>query len=727
MKHRTPTILSLLMLMGIMLVACATPPSQGNGGSSGFTTEGTYHPSYPFDPDTELSPRHFGSEEDFAAFVRSSQTSGSLGGVYLQRSGAMAMDSSAGAPTPAKEAMESSGDGDFSGTNNQVAGVDEGDILKTDGEYIYTVTGNTLFIIKAVPGESAEVTATIDLEYQPQGLFIRENNVVVFGSFWDQDYFKKHDLRPQSGMTYVRVYDVADRQSPEMIDEYIIEGSYAQSRMIDGTMYFVITSYIDSRNPTLPVILRDGVSTSVRAQDIAYYPMPYQNPQIATIHKIDLDNLDNMNSVAVMVESMQTMYMSEDALYIASAEYINEWQIRQKISMEMLKPRLGERDLAIISKIERTDDDVLSPQEKENKIYQVYSDFMTYSMTYDEQNDFNEEVEKKLKEQMEKYEAQEYTVLHKVNIQNGNLEVGETGKIPGRLNNQFALDESDGYLRAATTVSPRWWGRPMPMMEAAVASDDVLVDEKMMVAPQWNTESTNNVYVLDENMEIVGSIKGIAKGESIYSTRFIGERLYMVTFRQVDPFFVIDLSNPKSPRVLGELKVPGFSRYLHPYDDNIVIGLGRDATESGRQEGLKISLFDVSNVEKPKEIAQWVSKEDDAQSGAEWEHKAFLFDREKELLVIPASSYDWRSGSNKQQYNGAMVFRITENDISLRGIVDHSTGTQNYGTLVERSLYIGDLLYTKSPNLLRINEIDDLTSVQRVTLESKSSGPYPVY
>lgn len=719
------------MLASVLLVACTTPTPNGNTGSSGFTTEGTYHPSYPFDPDSDLSPRHFDSEEEFASFVRSSQSGNGYGG-YLQRGG-IALDSAVGAPAPTKAVSESSesssggSDGDFSGTNNQVAGVDEGDILKTDGEYIYTVTGNTLFLIKAVPGESAEITATIDLEHQPQGLFIQGDRLAVFGSFWDQEYFKEHDLRPQSGMTYLRVYDVTDRQAPEMMEEYLIEGSYAQSRMIDGTMYFVITSYLDSRNPSLPIILRDGIAKSISAQSIAYYPMPYQNPQIATVHKVDINTLGDADSLALMVESMQTMYMSENALYIASAEYINEWQIRQEITMEMLKMRLTERDLAVIAKIEKADDDVLSLQEKQGKIFQVYSDFMMYSMTYEEQNDFNENVEKELTERMEEFEAQEYTVLHKIDISNDRFAVAETGKIPGRLNNQFALDEHGGYLRVATTISPRWWNRPMPMMEDAVASDEMIATSKIAM-PQVNTESTNNVYVLSEEMDVVGSIKEIAKGESIYSTRFIGDRLYMVTFRQVDPFFVIDLSNPRNPRILGELKVPGFSRYLHPYDDNIVIGIGRDATDSGRQEGLKISLFDVSNVEKPREIAQWVSKEDNAQSSAEWEHKAFLFDREKELLVIPASSYDWRgSGNGVQQYNGAMVFHITEDDISLRGIVDHSFGTQNYGTLVERSLYIGDLLYTKSPNLLRINEIDDLRSVSRVALESKNSGPYPVY
>ena len=199
----------------------------------------------------------------------------------------------------------------------------------------------------------------------------------------------------------------------------------------------------------------------------------------------------------------------------------------------------------------------------------------------------------------------------------------------------------------------------------------------------------------------------------------------MVTFRQVDPFFVIDLSDPANIKELGKLKIPGFSRYLHPYDENTIIGLGREATETGRQQGLKISLFDVSDVENPKETAKFAAKEQYASSTAEFEHKAFLFSREKELLAIPAYNYDFRkSGDN---YNGAMVFKITKESIELRGIIDHSSGSGNYySPQVERSLYINELLYTKSEGLLRINKIDDLSKVKNIELTGSEGGPYTI-
>jgi uncharacterized secreted protein with C-terminal beta-propeller domain len=267
-------------------------------------------------------------------------------------------------------------------------------------------------------------------------------------------------------------------------------------------------------------------------------------------------------------------------------------------------------------------------------------------------------------------------------------------------------------------------------MVEVVADEAVETTEKAApsVLPLEPTQSSNNIYTLDMGLEVLDKLEGLALGEQIFSTRFIGDRLYMVTFRQVDPFFVIDLSNPNDIKELGKLKIPGFSRYLHPYDDDTIIGIGRDATATGRQEGLKISLFDVANPEKPVEKAKWVADDDYSQSTAEWEHKAFLFDREKELLVIPVYSYSRDYADSKEKYNGAMVFRITPEDVDLRGIIDHSTGTQYYyRSLVERSLWIDDLLYTKSPSLLRVNDIDTLVSVQNVTLNAKNTSPYPVY
>jgi inhibitor of cysteine peptidase len=380
-----------------------------------------------------------------------------------------------------------------------------------------------------------------------------------------------------------------------------------------------------------------------------------------------------------------------------------------------LAPKLTASDKQLIEKIKETDDEVLSQAEKESKILQIVQTYVSY-MGEKEQQDFNDEVDTELQAKLDSYEYMEYTVINKVSVDNGDIEIVANGKVPGQVNNQFSMDEYNDVLRIATTINQRW---------------------SYYKGESQSTESTNNVFTLDKDLNVLDSLKGLAKGETIQSTRFMGDRLYMVTFRQTDPFFVIDLSNPKDITELGKLKIPGFSKYLHPYDANTIIGIGRDTSATGATRGLKISLFDVTDVENPKEIAKFVTDEQYAQSTAEYEHKAFLFSKANNLLVIPAYSYSYNNCwggrcpmDSTQDYNGAMVFKVTKTEITLRGIIDHSMAKGNnygyYQAAVERSLYIQDELYTKSPNLLRINKIDDLSKVKNIDLESATTV-YPVY
>lgn len=722
MAFRSTSILVVLALL--LLVGCATPPEQ-------VKTTGTYVPPGTFDPGMDVSARSFGSPEELAAFAKAYEGRGGwMGGSGVGIAVRATMEAADADQTAAAPSAGSANRG-FSGTNVQVEGVDEADLLKTDGEYIYTVSDGTLFIIKAYPGEEAEVVKTVDFENAPQGLFIEGDRMAVFGHFWNETYFKQHDLRPHSGMTYLSIYDISDRSAPQLVKEFKFEGYYFQARLKDGDMYLVAVSGLEARPSPMPIILESGaggdVLRSVPVSDIAYYPLPYDNPQLATVHAVDLATFE-LDSKSVTVEGGHTMYMSHENIYLASTEHINEWTLRMEIMAEVLEPRLSPAEQERIRKIRAADEDVLTPSEKEGKVFQVYEEHMRF-LEQEERKAVEEEIDRELKEALEQYESMEYTIIHKLAIDDGTVMVGPTGKIAGQLSSQFAMDEHDGVLRVATTLNQRWswWlaeqeaARPAP--DAPVARD---ADAKMIAPPMPAQESLNNVYALDSDLEVIGSLEGLAEGERIFSTRFMGDRLYMVTFRQVDPFFVIDLSDPRNIRELGELKIPGFSRYLHPYDENTIIGIGREATELGRQQGLKISLFDVSDVSRPREVAKWVSEEEQVQSQAEWEHKAFLFDREKELLVIPASSYDWERSTG--QYNGAMVFRITRDDIELRGIVDHGTGSQQwYGPQTERSLYIEELLYTKSRGLLRINRISDLGSVKNITLTPSAKAPYPVY
>ncbi len=737
-----------LKTTGILLVASMLLLTACSPGTNPTTDFREAPPSIEtLDPRAPLELHTFSSEEQLKAFLRSHRDEYSAGqSLYFARSSAQV-----GAPVPtmaqevSTDSVKTVGGGDgYSTTNNQVAGVDEADIIKTDGKFIYTTSGNTLFIVSA--GSDAAVVSRTDLSYQPSGLFIEGDRLMVFLSVWDSNYFSKLGIRPRNSVTVARIYDTTDRAKPTQVTEYTLEGNYNQARLVGSTAYVVLSSTPDWREP-MPLLLRDGERITQSATDIAILPYPYSSVQYASVHAIPF-NGDALRSKTVTVDGQPTVYMSASgSIYLASTKYISEWELRSAILQEIVEPKLSSADRSLIAKIHAADSEVISAAEKKSKIQQVYDEYVQFLPT-EEREAIESAVEEALAAELEKYEAMEYTILTRIDAQGTALALGPVGQVPGHVLNQFSMDEHNAVLRVATTTSARWFSpwRGGVMMDVAVAEPavapsneagsanaeaGVALDE---IAPKsieripGTSESTNAIYTLDDNLKVLDSITGIAPGEQVFSARFMGERLYLVTYRQVDPFFVFDLSDAKNIKQLGELKVPGFSRYLHPYDDNTIIGIGREATATGRTEGLKISIFDVTDVSKPKEIAKWVSKENEAQSSAEYEHKAFLFDREKELLVIPAYAYDWTRGSGTERYNGAMVFRIQRDAIELRGIVDHSQGSlQSYGPLVERSLWIEEMLYTKSPNLLRINLIDSLASVANVSLESKGSGPYPVY
>ena len=292
------------------------------------------------------------------------------------------------------------------------------------------------------------------------------------------------------------------------------------------------------------------------------------------------------------------------------------------------------------------------------------------------------------------------------------LEYKTNGEVTGKVLNQFSMDENNGYFRIATTKN-RTWSR----------------------YDRENRKSYNNLYVLDENLKQVGSLENLAEDEKIYSVRFMQNRAYMVTYKQIDPLFVIDLSNPKNPTVLGKLKIPGYSDYLHPYDDTTLIGLGKDTGESewggSSVKGLKLSLFDVADVKNPKEIDTYIMGDSGSDSIALRDHKAFLFSKEKNLLSIPVSIREQAGEKNWQRklvFSGVAVFNINKKGFKLKGKIDHSDGGISspsdywhgysyYDNTVKRSLYIDDVLYTFSNKYIKVNNINDLEIINKIELK----------
>jgi uncharacterized secreted protein with C-terminal beta-propeller domain len=247
------------------------------------------------------------------------------------------------------------------------------------------------------------------------------------------------------------------------------------------------------------------------------------------------------------------------------------------------------------------------------------------------------------------------------------------------------------------------------------------------------------------DLNIVGSLQGLAPGETIYSARFMGERGYLVTFKQVDPLFVIDLSDPQNPMELGYLKVTGYSDYLHPYDETHLIGIGKETTEEGGSisfQGIKISLFDVSDVSNPQEISKLEIGDRGSDSPVLWDHKAFLFDRARNLMVMPilvaeVDQSDYPEGVPSWAYGapvwqGAYVFEVSLSaGIEEKGRITHIEDMSEpeyyyyYSPFaVERSLYIDDVLYTISQAKIKINSLDTLADINEVELPYSTWTPY---
>ena len=382
---------------------------------------------------------------------------------------------------------------------------------------------------------------------------------------------------------------------------------------------------------------------------------------------------------------------------------------------EIVYPRLSDKNQERIAKIEIVENFILSQEEKMNKISYIIEKYSS-SLREEDRDKLENEVEDRLKQKYQDISKElEKTVIHKIALDDGKLEYKTFSEVTGKVLNQFSMDEYNGYFRIATTKN-RAWSR----------------------FEEWDKKSYNNLYVLDENLKQVGALENLAEDERIYSVRFMQNRAYMVTFKQMDPLFVIDLADPKNPKVLGKLKIPGYSDYLHPYDDTTLIGLGKDTSESEwggvKVKGLKLSLFDVADVSNPKEIDVYVMGDSGSDSIALRDHKAFLFSHEKNLLSIPVSireSLD-NKGYGKLTFSGAAVFKVDKNGFKLKGKIDHSdsgkqsdrdywSGYSYYDNTVKRSLYIDDVLYTFSNQYLKMNKLDDLGLVKR--LELKKNAP----
>lgn len=599
---------------------------------------------------------------------------------------------------------------DYSTTNVQVENVDEPDYLKNDSKYVYIVSQNTLSIIDVYPAESAKLVLKIALDIESQSIqnmFLNDDRLVIFYNGQSQEeIIPQFDFVPRPSynpVTHALIVDVSDKEKPKILKDYTIDGHFRDARMIGNYAYFVTNSNIDYQYPRLPIIMER--SEPVMIPDAFYFDNFERFSNFNTLTAIDIFS-DTITSETFLMGYSGTIYVSENNFYLTYQQnlpygfYENSSQDRFfDVVVPLLPKEIKDKILAIQS------DSSLSSAIKWSEISDVMQD--SYNQMSKSQK---EQLFDTIREALAEYdvriqEESRRTIIHKISIDEENLEYITKGSVPGRLLNQFSMDEHNDRFRVATTVE--------------------------YYSQYKGTVRSNAVYVLDENLKIVGGIDGIAPDESIFSARFMGDRLYLVTFQQIDPFFVIDLSSD-TPKILGELKIPGFSNYLHPYDDDYVIGIGRDTKEIGsgrvQQLGVKVALFDVSDVSDPKVVDDFVIGDSSTHSEALNNHKAFFFDKKKNILSIPISSdvhsLDGISDAKMiapdwNRWNGFYIFGLdTEDGINLKGTITHSeNNSRYYGMGNSRTFYIEEVLYTVADLYLKMNFINNLEEINSLKLE----------
>jgi uncharacterized secreted protein with C-terminal beta-propeller domain len=566
-------------------------------------------------------------------------------------------------PTASSTAGEA-GAPEHSTTNVQVEGVDEADIVKNDGNYVYAIAGNKVFIAAAYPARTARVVSRINFDEGESlnEMFVKGDTLVVIGAIgYSPEPLKEDVSYPRVNATFMEVYDISNREKPSLVRTVEYEGTYSTARMIEGNVHVVLATYpyyLNDQKDIEPADIipgfrdaRTGARTTGFAPACGFEDVEVVDPESFTaflsIVSFSLDGGDAGLKRKVIAGYSDTVYASAENLYVASADY---------------------------------------------RYYGGWAPLES-----------NEQAK---------------TTVHKFAFDGPSTKYLTSSEVPGTILNQFSMDESGGYFRIATTSGH---------------------------VSREGSESTNNVYILDPKMKMAGRLEGLASGERIYSVRFMGARAYLVTFKKVDPLFVLDLADPRNPRVLGELKIPGYSDYLHPYDETHIIGVGKNTVEAGPEEGgnfawyqgMKIAIFDVTDVANPREMHKVEIGDRGTDSYALNDHKAFLFDREKNLLVVPvllaeltpeqkASPDRQANDYGNYAFQGAYVYDVSlAGGFYLKGRVTHAdapvgqdTGYGYYGSpdAVRRALYIGDNLYTVSEARIKINSLGTLSDVATVEL-----------
>ncbi|CAN5914997.1 hypothetical protein BH11MYX2_BH11MYX2_08370 [soil metagenome] len=609
-------------------------------------------------------------------------------------------DDSAGGAEPSNDSGGGRQEGtDFSGTNNQVDGVDEADLVKTDGYHVYALNGHRLHIFGVPQFGQLVPESTTEIEGLPQEMLVDKdaNRAVVFSYIPVWSLPAGHPLRTLTGhendtgdgwwwrsqdLTKITVLDITDRTHPTLVREVFQEGWYTTARKVDSTVRLATYGYIN--NPWMSkwwsyVDGHDETYVKAHAQaDIYALTLPDLIPQMWTRTP---DGQFTSNSLSQ--SSCQSFYRPTDS---------HARGVSSIISFDLLGEDFSFEADSVISNwatfYESKDHIVLAESAHDWWWYWYY------------QTD----------------EDQLNVHVFDTSVPGKAAYVG-SGRIDGQVHDQFAIDENNGTFRIATTTGNfwRWWD-----------------DSNTAPTPE------NHVWTLQQNgnsLETVGHLDGIAPGETIRSTRFIGDKGYVVTAKYTDPLYTIDLADPTNPHIVGELHVPGFSSYLHPLGDGKLLSIGIGGTsEQLDWSQTSLQTFDVANPAAPSQTAQLSltppangSDWNWSWSEAQWEHKAFQYFAPKKLLAIPQATYSENYNQNTGEYTWRYLSKVNIIDVDdatgalhLRGTIDHSPyyTTDQWWSFqdIRRTIFMGDFIYAVSDKAITVNRADDLSAVTVQTL-----------
>ncbi len=538
-------------------------------------------------------------------------------------------------PAENRGAVADSGNTKHSSTNTQVEGIDEADIIKTDGKYLYYAGSNAVRIIKVDGPKLTEVyTIKVPDEKYIQEIYVDNDRLVLLGNrneYSKNGYSVKGE--PDTPMTdtaqgiaqdtrmiypgyhktfaFADIYNIENPGKPSLLKSHEMEGYYLSSRKSGSNLYLITNTncYGGIILPLMRDTVRGEEAVPIALSDIMVMPKPTE-PGYIILSAIDITD-DSKTEVEAVTAFGATVYMSESALYLAAENYNGT------------------------------------------------------------------------------------TSITKFEIDGMNIGYAGSGSVKGSLLNQFSMDEFDGNLRVATTI--------------------------------W--EDGNNLFILDDSLNVIGSVTDLAKGERIYSVRFMGDKGYIVTFRNMDPLFVFDLSDPQNPKVTGELKIPGFSNYLHPVGEDLILGIGMETRElfernadgretpvGFRQGGLKISLFDVSDMGKPKEITNLIIGENGSYSEALYNHKAVMVDPDSQQIAFDAYIVKDKNWTSEQ---GALVVSYKGRSVTQKGLLKYEE-PEVYGKYIpygRRTVYINDILYYIQDGIINAFDYNSYEKVGSLVLK----------